>query len=121
METPCVTTMLMGSLTIAFVLADIAVNAPIFSHLFLGIIATALFHFLCKYGQERVNWIFLGILIIYILISIVVSIVIKNFKKVLDDQLNKVSNNNYINEDEYVCVDTIEPAKKRKEKKKNRC
>jgi len=121
METPCVTTMLMGSLTIAFVLADIAVNAPIFSHLFLGIIATALFHFLCKYGQERVNWIFLVILIIYILISIVVSIVIKNFKKVLDDQLKQASNKDHVIQDEYICVDTIEPIKKKKEKKKNRC
>jgi len=119
METPCVTTMIMGLLTIAFVLADITFKAPVFSHLFLGIIATVLFHYLCKYGQERVNWIFLGMVLIYILMSIV----FKNAKKNSDDaiEIKGKTDNAYVNEDECVCSDTIEPKKKRKEKKKNRC
>jgi low affinity Fe/Cu permease len=109
----------MGSLTIAFVLANIALNTPFFSNLFLGIIATALFHFLCKYGQERVNWIFLGMVLIYILMSIV----FKNAKKNSDDaiEIKGKTDNACVNEDECVCSDTIEPKKKRKEKKKNRC
>mgnify|MGYP000318279119 CR=1 FL=1 len=114
METPCVSTMLMGSLTIAFVLADIIFKAPVFSHLFLGIIATVLFHYLCNYGQERVNWVFLGIVLIYILMSIV----FKNAKKNSDDavEIKDSTDNACVNDDDYVCCDMIEPKKKRKEK-----
>jgi len=51
------------------------------------------------------------------------SIVFKNAKKNSDDavEIKDSTDNACVNDDDYVCCDMIEPKKKRKEKKKNRC
>lgn len=62
----------MGALTVAFILADYYFNRSdrVLTHIFLGSISTILFYALCKQGYEVVNWVFLGIIPIYIFFSL---------------------------------------------------
>jgi uncharacterized membrane protein len=71
----CVTSVIIGSLTLALVVADISFNRTdrVLTHLFLGSIATILFYYLCNFGYEKVNWVFLALIPIFIFISVVSS------------------------------------------------
>ena len=72
MEKPCITPVLMGSLTVAFIISDYYLNygQNILFYIFLGSITVILFYNLCLYGYENLNWIFLGIIPIYIVFSL---------------------------------------------------
>ena len=72
METPCITSVLMASLTVGFIIADFYFNygERILNYIFLGSIATILFYLLCSYGYQNVNWVFLAILPIYIIFAL---------------------------------------------------
>ena len=67
----CVTGILMASLTIAVVLIEIY-NSEfrlMRQHLFLGVIISTLFFTMCNYGFEILNWVFIGIIPTYILLT----------------------------------------------------
>jgi hypothetical protein len=72
METPCVSSVLMGALTVAFIIADYYFNygERVLTYIFLGSTTTILFYVLCLYGYQMLNWVFLGILPIYVFFSI---------------------------------------------------
>jgi len=72
MEKTCTTSVIMGGLTLGFVLADSYLNQAryMLSYMFLGSITTVLFYLLCLYGYQTINWVFLAILPIYIFFSI---------------------------------------------------
>jgi len=67
----CASGILMASLTIAVVLVEIYRSEfrLMREHLFLGGIISILFFTMCNYGLEIVNWIFIGIIPTYILIT----------------------------------------------------
>jgi len=72
MVVPCTTAVLMGILTIGFVIADInfMYGKGAIEHALLGSIVTILFYALCAYNHETINWIFIGIFLAYLLASI---------------------------------------------------
>ena len=71
----CVTSIIIGSLTLALVIADITFSRSdrVLTHLFLGSIVTIIFHYMCNFGYEKVNWVFLAIIPVFILISVISS------------------------------------------------
>ena len=71
----CVTSVIIGSLTVALVVADLTFSHSdrVLTHLFLGSIVTILFHYMCNFGYEKVNWVFLALVPIFILISVISS------------------------------------------------
>ena len=72
MAIPCISAVLMGVLTIGFVLADINFmygNGAI-EHALLGSLVTILFYALCVRGYETINWLFIGIFLAYLLVIV---------------------------------------------------
>jgi thiosulfate reductase cytochrome b subunit len=69
---PCATAVLMGVLTIGFVLADInfMYGKGVIEHGLLGSLVTILFYALCVHGHEAINWVFIGIFLAYLVASI---------------------------------------------------
>lgn len=72
MEVPCISSVLMGALTVGFILADYYFNygQRILSYIFLGSITTILFYVLCLHGYQNINWVFLLLLPIYIVFAL---------------------------------------------------
>jgi len=66
----CLSGILMTAVTLAIVLIEIYNSKfrNITEHLLLGGTVTILFFTLCNYGYELVNWVFLGIIPVYIII-----------------------------------------------------
>jgi hypothetical protein len=62
----------MGALTVGFILADYYFNygARVLTYIFLGSITTILFYVLCLHGFQMINWVFLGIIPIYIVFAL---------------------------------------------------
>jgi hypothetical protein len=73
MEAPCVSSIVMGALAVGFILADYYLNygARVLTYIFLGSITTILFHVLCLYGYQKLNWVFLAIMAVYVFLSII--------------------------------------------------
>lgn len=69
----CTSGLLMGSLTVGLVMADIwfwrSERIPL--HLFFGAIVTVLFYILCQRGYELVNWSMIGIVILSLVLSMI--------------------------------------------------
>jgi hypothetical protein len=80
---PCISAVLMGILTVGFVLADInfMYGKGAVEHALLGSLVTILFYVLCVRGYELINWIFIGIFLTYLLASILY----KNLFVIKDD------------------------------------
>ena len=72
MEAPCISSVLMGALTVGFILADYSFNHGnrVLTYIFLGSITTILFYVLCLHKFETMNWIFLGIMALYVFFSL---------------------------------------------------
>ena len=68
----CPTSMIMGALTVSIIIADawFLYTDRIPTHAILGGIATALFYVLCDRGYEMINWIFLAIIPVYVIVSL---------------------------------------------------
>ena len=68
----CPTSIIMAALTVGIIISDMWFlhGERVITHLFLGGITTGLFYVLCQHEYELINWIFLAIVPIYILISI---------------------------------------------------
>ena len=68
----CPTSIIMAALTVGIIISDMWFlhGERVTTHLFLGGITTGLFYVLCQHEYELINWIFLAILPMYILISI---------------------------------------------------
>jgi hypothetical protein len=73
MEAPCVSSIVMGALAVGFILADYYLNygSRVLTYIFLGSITTILFHVLCLYGYQKLNWVFLALVAVYVFFSIV--------------------------------------------------
>jgi hypothetical protein len=73
--TVCITSIIMGALTITIFLNDIWRDNTdnILTHVFLGLVTTMLFYGLCGYGYEMINWICLAVIAIMLLISGIVA------------------------------------------------
>lgn len=73
MEPPCLSSIVMGALAVGFVVADYYLNYGdrMLTYIFLGSITTILFHVLCLYGYQKLNWVFLAIVAVYVFFSIV--------------------------------------------------
>ena len=63
----------MGALTVGFIIADYYFNygLRVTTYIFLGSITTILFYVMCLYKFEIVNWVFLGIVVIYVFFSLI--------------------------------------------------
>jgi hypothetical protein len=64
--------MLMAVLIIGLIIADYYFNygVRVLTYIFLGSITSILFYLLCAYGYEKINWIFLTIIPIYVIFSL---------------------------------------------------
>jgi hypothetical protein len=73
MGAPCISSVLMGVLTVGFIIADYYFNygERVISYIFLGSITTILFYQLCSYGYQTINWAFLAIIPIYVIFALV--------------------------------------------------
>jgi len=73
----CLSGILMTAVTLAILLIEIYNSKfrNITEHLLLGGTVSVLFFVLCNYGFELVNWVFLGIIPVYIIISWIGSLV----------------------------------------------
>ena len=73
----CTTAVIMGALTVGLVAADVwFLHADrVVTHIFLGGITTALLYSLCERGYEIVNWIFLGVIPVYIILAILYKLI----------------------------------------------
>ena len=62
----------MGALTVGFILADYSFNHGnrVLTYIFLGSIVTILFYVLCLHGYQNINWVFLAIVPIYVILSL---------------------------------------------------
>ena len=62
----------MGALTVGFIIADYSFNHGnyLLTYIFLGSITTILFYVMCLYKFETMNWIFLGIMAVYVFFSL---------------------------------------------------
>ena len=80
MEVPCITSVLMGALTVEFIIAEFSFNygQHVLTFIFLGSVTTILFYILCSLGYQIVNWIFLAIIAIYVFFALLS----KYFRKV---------------------------------------
>ena len=69
MESPCITAVLMGALTVGFVTADVVLmhGDGAIHHVLLGSLATILFYALCVRGQEKINWVFIFMFLSFLL------------------------------------------------------
>jgi thiosulfate reductase cytochrome b subunit len=87
MIVPCATAVLMGVLTIGFVLADInfMYGKGAIEHALLGSLVTILFYALCVYGHEAINWIFIGIFLAYLLASILYNQFVRGNNETTDE------------------------------------
>lgn len=67
----------MAALTVGIVIADawFLHSERIIKHLLLGGITTGLFYVLCDHGYEMINWVFMAIIPVYVLVSIVTTTV----------------------------------------------
>jgi hypothetical protein len=67
----CESGILMAALTVAIIMADVWFwrSSRVITHLFLGGIATTLLVALCQRGYEMVNWAFLALIVVFILVS----------------------------------------------------
>jgi len=76
----CPTSIIMDALTVGIIISDMWFlhGERVITHLFLGGITTGLFYVLCQHEYELINWIFLAILPIYILISITTTTIRSN-------------------------------------------
>lgn len=61
----------MAAFTVAIIIADVWFwrSNRVITHLFLGGIATTLLVVLCQRGYEMVNWAFLGLILVFLLLS----------------------------------------------------
>jgi hypothetical protein len=84
---PCVTAVLMGILTMGFVLADInfMYGKGAIEHGLLGSLVTILFYALCVRGHEAINWIFIGIFLAYLLVSILYNQFFRSGNEIADE------------------------------------
>ena len=67
----CQSGILMAALTASIIVADVWFwrSSRVITHLFLGGIATTLFVFICQRGYELVNWAFLALIVVFLLVS----------------------------------------------------
>jgi hypothetical protein len=67
----------MAALTVGIVIADACFlhSERIITHVLLGGITTGIFYVLCNHGYEMINWVFLLIVPVYVLISIITTTV----------------------------------------------
>ena len=88
MLVPCVTAVLMGVLTIGFVIADInfMYGEGAIEHALLGSLVTILFYALCVRGHEAINWVFIGIFLSYLLASVLYNHFFRRGDEITDDE-----------------------------------
>lgn len=67
----CASGICMSAVTLAIILVDIYHNeyTYLIHHLLLGGILSILFFVMCNYGLELINWVFLGIIPVYMFVS----------------------------------------------------
>jgi len=72
MEKPCISSVLMAALTVGFIIADYFFNYGnyVLRYIFLGSVTTILFYVMCLNKFETINWVFVGIMALYILFTL---------------------------------------------------